>query len=589
MNPVNMFKSQRIDRLLFGTVATISIAVLAVVVYVGYELSAKKLAENATRYQQTVLNQINRQLAQQIEYIEQLSLTAVRHIESLENVQVRVSGYERFTFFQSLGTYLAQLTYSSPAIDSIEYYLAEGKAFPGDNLFAVRFFDAEAITKTPWSNEMQSADAAWIAPHRVGTPRGDVEVVSFARKAVSKSGNTLGWLLIHVKPAHLESIMLGGESNNNVSGRVLLDSRGNQMVGVGNRLSADHIALFLQHLDGTSGSERIRLFSGGKRDDQFVVWIRMLDTGWMLLEVTPWSEIAAGSVQVARFLLIIGVAGSALLLLFTLVFSKFYTRPISLLLNAMGNFSIGMRHYDLPNDYRNEFGVLFAGFRKLTDRITELYESLKEEYRRKKEAEINALQANINPHFLYNTLNQLNWMAIDAGQENISHALELLGRMLRLGLSNGERFIPLKDEMEYLQCYLDIQRIRLGDGLDYKLDVCPDAEHLFVPKLTLQPFVENSVIHGFHGRDGGLIRVEARKEDERLVVRIADDGVGVTPDWRQMRGSKKGGYGIRNVEERLHVYFGQRASVTVRPLEAGGTEVIVAMPALAEIPETLFD
>ncbi|REJ11324.1 MAG: sensor histidine kinase [Paenibacillaceae bacterium] len=584
---MNLFKSQRIDRLLFGTVATISIAVLAVVVYVGYSLSAKKLAENATRYQQTVLNQINRQLMQQIDYIEQLSLTAVRHIESSENVQVRVSEYERFTFFQSLGTYLAQLTYSSPAIDSIEYYLVEGKAYPIDNPFAVRFFDAEAITRAPWSDELQSADAAWIAPHRIGTPRGDVEVVSFARKAVSKSGNPLGWLLIHVKPAHLESIMLGGESNGEGSGRVLLDGRGNQMVGVGNRLSADHIVLILQHMDGTGGGKRIRLSSDGKRDDQFVVWVQMLNTGWVLLEVTPWSEIVAGSVQVARLLTLISVAGSALLLLFTLVFSKFYTRPISLLLNAMGSFSIGMRQYDLPNDYRNEFGVLFAGFRKLTDRITELYGSLKEEYRRKKEAEISALQANINPHFLYNTLNQLNWMAIDAGQEKISHALELLGRMLRLGLSNGERFIPLKDEMEYLQCYLDIQRIRLGDGLDYNLDAGPDAEPLYVPKLTLQPFVENSIIHGFHDRDSGLIRVEARREGERLVIRIVDDGVGVTPDWRRMRGSKKGGYGIRNVEERLYVYFGQRASVTVQPLEAGGTEVIIAMPALAEIPENL--
>ncbi|WP_258168804.1 sensor histidine kinase [Paenibacillus sp. AR247] len=192
----------------------------------------------------------------------------------------------------------------------------------------------------------------------------------------------------------------------------------------------------------------------------------------------------------------------------------------------------------------------------------------------------------INPHFLYNTLDQLNWMALEAGQEEISRVLELMGQMFRIGLSGGESLIPIQDELLHVECYLKIQQFKRGQGLDWEIDCPEDLRQLLIPKLTLQPFVENAIVHGFHGRSHGRIVLNAVQEDRGIRIRIRDDGVGLRDDWKTRRRHPTGGYGIRNVTERIQVFFGPPFGVSLRNRTGGsGTEAEIYLPKLTQQPD----
>jgi two-component system sensor histidine kinase YesM len=257
-------------------------------------------------------------------------------------------------------------------------------------------------------------------------------------------------------------------------------------------------------------------------------------------------------------------------------------KPIGLLLQEMSRNSVNVNKISLPKGYRNEFGALFSGYRKLIERIQELYASLEDQYRRQKEAEIKALQAMINPHFLYNTLDQLNWMAIAGGQEKMSRILELMGKMFRIGLSNGESVISIRDELLHMECYMQIQQIRLGEQFVLRVDVPETMKDLSIPKMTLQPFIENAIMHGFHGKKEGTIEVCAEiTKDAVVVFRITDNGIGLRNDWQEPKKRKTGGYGIRNVRERIDIYFGGSYGLELMPNTDGpGTTVLIRIPAL---------
>ena len=172
-------------------------------------------------------------------------------------------------------------------------------------------------------------------------------------------------------------------------------------------------------------------------------------------------------------------------------------------------------------------------------------------------------------------------MAIAEGQEKMSRILELMGRMFRIGLSHGESFITIDEELTHVACYLEIQQIRWEDGLEYEVQASQEVRNLFIPKMTLQPFVENSIIHGFNARQSGRIQIKAEEAGGRVRMTIIDDGSGLAPE---SKGShrRKGGYGIRNVRERFSAYFNENYEIHVKDGEFEGVVVTIIFPRLEE-------
>lgn len=572
-------KLYRIDKLFFAIFGSFIVIILLIVIWFSYSFSSRELANNTSLYQQALLDEINNQLRIQLNSIEQISLAASRKFELIQFLSKKQAGYARYVTQMEIESYLAQITYSSPNIETIDLYLEDAPISIQD--FAIRIIDQEKIFNADWYQKLQSDTFMWVGEHEIVTNRGNVPVISFARIIHSNLGRYLGVLIINIKAPAIQSIITG-EKENMVSNRHLVDLEGRPITKIGTAaFPQEQIRALSESMDEQSGHMKVSAAEGPASNRDFlVVWSKFPNSEWQLIEITPWQTITSGSLKMAGTLTLIGAVAISLALFFVLYISRQFIRPIRLLLTEMKKFTVNPKEIHLPTDYENEFGLMFHGYRRLNNRVMELYQSLEEQYRRQKEAEIKALQAMINPHFLYNTLDQINWMAIEKNQEDISHVLELVGKMFRIGLSNGESLITIADELTHMSCYIQIQQIRWGNGLDFLIDIPEPIKDLYIPKLTLQPFVENAIMHGFHGRTSGLIEIKAFFKGQRLCFSIVDNGVGMGQSEWKNKNRKTGGYGIRNVTERMDAYFGSPYGIHIVNREEGGTQVYIQLPIL---------
>lgn len=573
----NPFKIYRIDRLFFLGFALFLIAVLGCAVWASYSISSRELAATSSYYQQQLLNEVNNELSARLTTIEQISLSTSRDQELIDLLSGSGSTYEHYRKTRETELSLQTLTYSIPLIQGIDLYM--NNPFPmSSHEGYIHFRSLQEAPGQSWYPLVEQGDFTWSGEYTVPSVQGDVPVMSFVRKIVYDD-KYLGILAIHVKAGSIKNILSGDAPGTN---RVMLDSSGRQLLAVGEVPPQALPAGRTDEMTEANGVLRLRGEAG--MNDTLLVYSKVDNSHWVLVQMTPWEQITAGSRRLAEVIGLIGLTAVLLTSLLALWLSKQFTRPLKQLIGAMRRFSIGGKETPLPEDYRNEFGQLFSGYRQQNERINQLYQSLQQRLEQQRRAEIKALQANINPHFLYNTLDQLNWMAIENGQERISRILELMGRMFRIGLSNGESFITLEEEADHIRCYLEIQQIRWESGLDFSIELPVTSRSLYVPKMTLQPFVENCIVHGFNGRDHGFIRICVKEDSECVLLTVEDDGRGLH-SISTTRKRTNGGYGIRNVRERIDAYFGSAYGVVLSSRTEGGTRAVITLPRLAERPQ----
>lgn len=581
MNPFRMF---RIDYVFFFSFAAFIAVLITIMMIVSYRFSANEQADSASMYQQAVLQQLNKQLTDQMSAVEQTSLAVAINSPLVNYLTMKGDYYARKTARDELNRdYLAPMLNSSRSMFSFQIYMSNPlQVDPNAN---IQYLPLAYASRESWYPAVDKADFVWIGQREVGSPQGKQQVISFIRKITTPDGVNRGILIINVRVKFLQDILT--EDNSSAS-RLLLDSGGRMIMHTRIAPPPGEIDAILKEVSGDAGHAHQLLEAAGSLPEKnmLTVWSRTAPGSWMLVELTPWKDITGGSVRLAWTMAAIGAAAILLSVFFTLFLSRNFTVPIRKLVQLMQAFNPGKKGLPLPTEYRNEFGSLFSGYRKLTERIETLYQSLEQQYKAQREAEIKALQAMINPHFLYNTLDQLNWMALEAGQEEISRVLELMGQMFRIGLSGGESLIPMQDELLHVECYLKIQQFKRGQGLDWEIECPEELRQLLIPKLTLQPFVENAIVHGFHGRSHGRIVLNAVQEDRGIRIWIRDDGVGLRDDWKTRRRHPTGGYGIRNVTERIQVFFGPPFGVSLRNRTGGsGTEAEIYLPKLTRQPD----
>lgn len=243
----------------------------------------------------------------------------------------------------------------------------------------------------------------------------------------------------------------------------------------------------------------------------------------------------------------------------------------------------------------DEITELGMSFNILTGRIRDLLDSKVKEQENLKKAELKALQAQINPHFLYNTLDTIVWMSESNQPDQVIEIVKALSSFFRISLSRGKDWISIQQEIEHVRSYLLIQKIRYRDILDFEIDVDETILDGTILKLTLQPLVENALYHGIKNkRNGGMIRVRVRKTEQNLVLLdVQDDGVGFTPyDLSQIKASiandsdeiiKSGsGFGLENVHKRIQLYYGKQYGLTIESQYQKGTRVTVTIPLQVE-------
>ncbi len=231
----------------------------------------------------------------------------------------------------------------------------------------------------------------------------------------------------------------------------------------------------------------------------------------------------------------------------------------------------------------DEIGQLIGNYNVMVDRVEEL---LQEQYalgQKKVEAELKALQSQINPHFLYNTLDMISWMSQKKEAENIRSVVQAMSRFYRLTLSKGKDIVPLRDEIEMCEAYMEIQKRRYKGRICYEVEADEDILDCLIPKITLQPFLENAVIHGINEKADGRGRVilNGWMEDGRVTLSVTDDGEGMTEADKQ-KSHQGSHYGLSNIEHRLELFFGERIPVQIESSPGIGTCVIINIPVRKE-------
>ncbi|MFA9557873.1 sensor histidine kinase [Evansella sp. AB-rgal1] len=565
---MNVFKKYSIKHIFFGAFSFFLIVVLIVITLVSYHFSANELIKTTTEYQKSNLRLLSTDMDNRMKYIQDISIVLSRQ-QNLRNV---ARGNVFYTQQLSLTNELSNLVYSIPALHSVEVYM---KNPPVDSFqYPVRYENLSTGMEEEWFLDLNSVLYDWIGKREVDTISGEQSVISYARLMNTSRGNLQAILLLNLDPIILQGWLRQYSDSTNL---VILDTDGTILATTGSREIGDDY-----YVDRLPSSIENTPYTFMEDDGDLIVAATIPANNWIIMETTPYEEIIEGSRLMAGSLVVIGVISIVFALFVTFFLTKRFTDPILHLVRTMKNYRLNESSDALPTGYKNEFGQLFQGYKELISRSETLHNSLIEQNKRQREAEIKALQANINPHFLYNTLDQLNWSAIEHGYEDMSHMLELLGKMLRIGLSKGESIISLDDEMKYLHYYLQIQKIQKGELLDYEIDIPKELLHYYIPKLTFQPFVENSIIHGFQGRRQGKVELKVREQEEHIIITIDDNGIGFKTIEKNGPNKETGGYGINNVVERLDVYFGKQATINVKNRIEGGTSVTIRIPKVRD-------
>lgn len=315
------------------------------------------------------------------------------------------------------------------------------------------------------------------------------------------------------------------------------------------------------------------------------------DNRWRIVGVNYTDELAAERRTQIIISVCITFFCSAIIALFVLlVYSKIVNNPLKRLMNAMYAFENEAERFRFEGETEavTELQALSDSFQHMTEKIRDLMEKVRKEESEVRKTELKALQAQINPHFLYNTLDSIQWMCERGKNEDAIKMVGALARLFRISISRGHELITIKEEIQHAESYLVIQSYRYKDQFSYRFDVQEGLEGYLCNKITIQPLIENAIYHGIDRMvDVGRIDITVKEADDNpqdILIVVSDNGVGMTEEQcrkiLQKDRSDSGGIGVKNVNDRLVIYFGEGYGLTIQSELDVGTTVTVRIPKI---------
>ncbi|MBH5318508.1 sensor histidine kinase [Paenibacillus sp. GSMTC-2017] len=309
---------------------------------------------------------------------------------------------------------------------------------------------------------------------------------------------------------------------------------------------------------------------------------KMHQQNWTIVAHVPLTIIEKEAEKVRVFILIVCVLCFIIFTFAGIIFSRYFSKRITKFVSVLNAFRDGDLHKRISYRGKDEFSQIATALNGMGEDIEALIKEVYLTQLQKKEAELEMLQTQINPHFLYNTLNSINRLAKFGENEKLQKMVVELAKFYRLTLNSGRTLIPVHSEIEQSNAYLEIQKVKYGHRLEVTFDIDADIWKYETIKLIVQPFIENALKHAWSG-DRIHIRIVARKEKDTILYRIIDDGLGVRQERIQeiMDASKDSetGFGIRNIHQRVQLQYGPEYGVSIFSRVGIGTSVDIRIPA----------
>lgn len=399
-----------------------------------------------------------------------------------------------------------------------------------------------------------------------------------------KHKNRLAYIVIGVKADSFYNLcgyVLRGENE----GIVILDKNGNELCVAGKVTEKAEAYIqseeFIQSVRNTESLQRYV-------DDYMIICGRSSDNGSIICKVVPKYSLNIHFFDFTYMPIVLLICVLFALMPLLLIISNIVTRPLGELSNAINKFSTGDFSQQVKVKSEDEIGEVANCFNRMVGDIKTLIDENYVMTIKERESELAALQAQINPHFLYNTLDFLYWTAIEKDEEELGECILALSQLFRLVLNQGKSEVTVEQETELVSRYLQIQKMRFSKRLTYEIEIEPEIKNAKIPKLIIQPFVENAIVHGFENVAGACrLLITGRKEGGYIRFEITDSGIGMRQEqidalWQgdsdKYSKQRIGRYAIKNIRERLQLRYHDDFELEIQSSIGKGTKVIVIVP-----------
>lgn len=479
----------------------------------------------------------------------------------------------------NISNYLIQFTNFNSNISSIYILDNYGNKYYSENVF-YKDFQIEKIKNADWYNELLEGRGKYILKLNgggffEGNGKNYVSLIRVINDI--NTGEKMGLLIINMSENAFYDLSL--KLNNQYGTKLIIKNEKNELV-----TGPDVDAEMLRVVENDNYSDSKVGFSveriGGK--DYIISNLKTSGYNWKLATIVSYSEFPQQTKYTNYFLLSFSLINFLLIIIGSMIISKFITKPLKKLCESMKDIESGEFNIVNIKTYNDEVGELKKGYNIAISQINLLLEKIRKDEKIKRQNELNLLMSQIKPHFLYNTFDTINSLALLGKNRTIYEMIKALGKFYRTSLNNGNDIITIKEEINTAKSYLIIQNIRYQDMFEVEYDLDPRCNDFKILKLILQPLVENAIYHGIrNSKDKGKIRISTFQEEKKVILTLEDNGEGMDESQvRNINENKTTGIGVRTTKERLRVFYGDEHEFVVESKKNVGTKITIKMPRI---------
>ena len=452
------------------------------------------------------------------------------------------------------------------------------------------------LRETDWYKQIvESAKPVWFSTH----------VDSFAVETIGQSFVTVGLPIIDKASGKIAGVALVDVEERVVFNNIMVSKLGKtgfMFIEDSNKkvVSSSNDQITAENLPKIDLSDKDKIIYNwspvkNKTGDRYIYSGRISPlTGWKFIGLIPTSELSKDSIVVGRIMIFMLIIICILGFVAVWEIAGSVANPVRKLIGLMKMAEEGDLSVEMNVRYNDEIGQLGKSFNIMIKKISNLMDKVYEEQKKLRKAELKALQAQINPHFLYNTLDSVIWMSRAKNNEDVIEMVTALAKLFRIGLSRGKDLISIKEEVEHVNSYLTIQHIRYRNKFSYEVIVPEELHEYKTVKLILQPIVENAIYHGVKNkREKGHISVTGRDCGEFIIFEVSDNGLGMNDEQLKLlkdmleniNSNKIKSLGVKNVSERIKMLFGCDFGLTFYSEYNKGTMVEIKIPKVLEVED----
>ncbi|MFP4977785.1 sensor histidine kinase [Paenibacillus sp. CN-4] len=566
---IRWFKKRRLQPTLVVLLSLFILLLMGLLSIVMYYSTSRLISSKLSEASLAELEQVNSLLNQRMSSIRSTALSIVINPE-ITGILVRGSTadtYEQIRSNSAASRILSNAAYSRSDISEIIIVTDQLSIYNYSNPNGL--YEMNRIVDKPMWAYVAGRKEGFIPP-RSNDMRNDgynPKILTYFHE-IAYEGRSLGYVFINLQFGSFQNLLQGASAGN----QLYYTDENNEMYNAeGSNLSDsatdDMLRSFANHLQGYT-------FTHIENRKYLSIFTSPNDFGWRIILFKPYQDVVEGISGLFTRLLLVAFLCFLLAVIGVILFSRSITQPLKRLIRQMNKIGHGNFDIQLDSDYTNEIGQLNERFLNMSDKIHELMEESEREQKQLREMELKALQSQINPHFLYNTLDAINWMAIRLKAPEISKMTANLGKFFRLSLNKGHELTTIAAELEHLGAYVHIMRYKHNDRFEYEENIAPELLSCETIKIILQPLVENCFVHGLGPNKGeGKIIVSGRVTGDHIVFDVWDNGPGVDVEWLNstlQRGfESRLGYGIHNVNQRIRLHYGYNFGLTFLEVDQG--------------------